>query len=81
MNLNQKFLTFLIIAKALNKHEIIPVPYGSLGLYRLIGQLDEIDDIDIVVPQAFLKEKFSELAKTKDKLEYKKKRPHKDKTL
>ncbi len=71
MNLDQKFSTFLIVAKALNKHGIIPAPYGSLGLYRLIGQLDEIDDIDIVIPQIFFKEKFSELIKTMEAIGYK----------
>jgi len=41
MNLDKKFSTFLKIAEALNKHGIIPILYGSLGLYCLIGQRDE----------------------------------------
>lgn len=51
MNFDKKFSTFLEVAEALNKYGIIPTLYGSLGLYRLIGQLDEIDDIDIVIPE------------------------------
>jgi len=61
MNFDKKFKTFLEIVEVLNKHGIIPTLYGSLGLYRLIGQLDEIDDIDIVIPEIYAKEKLSEL--------------------
>jgi len=61
MNFDKKFSIFLEVAEMLNKNGIIPTLYGSLGLYRLIGQLDEIDDIDIVVPELYLKENFSEL--------------------
>lgn len=59
------------IAKTLNAHGIVPTLYGSLGLYRAIGQLDEIDDIDIVVPPEYIKEKFHELVKTMEMLSYK----------
>jgi len=61
MNFDKKFKTFLEIAEVLNKHGIVPTLYGSLGLYRLIGQLDEIDDIDIVIPETYAKEKLHEL--------------------
>ena len=61
MNFDKKFKTFLEIVEVLNKHGIIPTLYGSLGLYHLIGQLDEIDDIDIVIPEIYAKEKLSEL--------------------
>lgn len=43
MNLDKKFSIFLEVAEALNKNGITPTLYGSLGLYRIIGQLDEID--------------------------------------
>lgn len=60
--MDQKFSIFLEIARVLNKHQIIPIIYGSLGLYHLIGkQLDEVDDIDIVVPNRYLTDKFDEL--------------------
>lgn len=61
MNFDKKFKIFLEIAEVLNKHGIIPTLYGSLGLYRLIEQLDEIDDIDIVIPEKYAKEKLPEL--------------------
>ncbi|MDP3792620.1 MAG: nucleotidyltransferase [bacterium] len=71
MNLDKKFAIFLEIAGALNKHGITPTLYGSLGLYRLIGQLDEIDDIDIVVPEIYAKEKLQELIKIMQDIGYK----------
>src|SRR5215471_4469262 len=61
MNLSEKFNTFLEVAKWLNQHGIIPIIYGSLGLYRHIEQIDEIEDIDIVVPTSWLQDKFPEL--------------------
>lgn len=61
MNFDKKFSIFLEVAEVLNKHGITPTLYGSLGLYRFIGQLDEIDDIDIVIPEKYAKEKLSEL--------------------
>lgn len=71
MNLDKKFSTFLEITKALNKHGIVPTLYGSLGLYRLIGPIDDIDDIDIVVPEVYAKEKLSDLLKIMQSMGYK----------
>ncbi|MBI2674123.1 MAG: hypothetical protein HYX22_00060 [Candidatus Yanofskybacteria bacterium] len=71
MNFNKKFKAFLEIAEVLNKHGIIPTLYGSLGLYRLIGQRDEIDDIDIVIPEICAKEKLPELIKIMEGIGYK----------
>lgn len=70
MNLDKKFQAFLEISKVLNTNGVIPVLYGSVGLYRIIGQQDEIDDIDIVVPPVFVKEKFPELVKIMNTLGY-----------
>lgn len=79
-NLEQKLPVFLEIAKALNKHGIIPALYGSLGLYRIIGQIDKIDDIDLIVPDAYLNEdeKFSELIEIMKEIGYRqdKRFPH-----
>src|SRR3989344_3565518 len=70
MNFDRKFKTFLEIVEVLNKHGIIPTLYGSLGLYRLIGQLDEIDDIDIVIPEIYAKEKLFELLEIMQSIGY-----------
>ncbi len=40
--------------------EIVPLMYGSLGLEYLTGEDLNADDIDILIPQAFLKERWSE---------------------
>lgn len=68
--MDKKFSTFLEIAKSLNKYGIVPTLYGSLGLYRLIGQLDNIGDIDIIIPGVYLKDKFSELIKIMEEISY-----------
>ncbi len=71
MNFDKKFAVFLEIAEVLNRHGIVPAIYGSLGLYRLIGQLDQIDDIDIVIPEIYAKEKLPELLKIMQSIGYK----------
>ena len=71
MNFDRKFSIFLEIAEVLNKYGIIPTLYGSLGVYRLIGQLDEIDDIDIVIPSIYAEEKLPELLKIMQGIDYK----------
>ena len=70
MNLDKKFSTFLEITKVLNKHGIVPTLYGSLGFHRSIGQLDEIDDIDIVVPKLYAEEKLPEMIKIMQDMGY-----------
>ena len=60
--IHKKLSTFLEIARALNRYNIIPVIFGSLGFYHLIDQvLDKIGDIDIIIPNIYLTEKFNEL--------------------
>ncbi|MCI0614217.1 hypothetical protein L0244_14620 [bacterium] len=59
--MDKKFETFLEIAKALNHKGIVPILYGSLGLYRIVGELDEIGDIDITIQNKYLEDKFPEL--------------------
>jgi hypothetical protein len=67
---DKKFSTFLEVAEALNRHGIVPTLYGSLGLYRLISPLNEISDIDIVVPTIYVKEKFGELLNIMNSIGY-----------
>ncbi len=70
-NKDQKFAVFIKVAKQLNKYDITPTIYGSLGLYHLIGQLDEINDIDIIIPNKNLVDKFDELEKIMKGIGYK----------
>ncbi|MBI5401277.1 hypothetical protein HZB05_00395 [Candidatus Wolfebacteria bacterium] len=69
--MDKKFLAFLEIAKSFNNHGVVPALYGSLGLYRLIGQLDDIDDVDIIIPDVYLKDKFIELLEIMKEAGYK----------
>lgn len=68
--IDNKLSAFLEIAKTLNKYGITPILYGSLGLYRIVGQLDEINDIDIIIPNKNLIDRFSELMKIMEEIEY-----------
>ena len=43
---------------------IIPLMYGSLGLEYLTGEQLNADDIDILIPCAFLKERWGEFRET-----------------
>ena len=67
----EKFTIFLEIVKALNQKNIVPVLYGSLGLYRIIDQLDEINDIDVIIPNKNLIDQFDELIKIMAEIGYK----------
>ena len=68
--MENKFNIFLEIAKKLNECKIEPILYGSLGLYRLIGELDTIHDIDIIIPNENLIDKFEELKNAMAELGY-----------
>lgn len=62
LNNQEKLLIFLEIARSLNKAKIIPVLYGSLGLYRAINKFErKTNDIDILVPDEFIEERWSDL--------------------
>jgi len=55
-------LIFLEIARALNKINIIPVLYGSLGLYKVINKFErKTNDIDILIPDEFTGKKWRKL--------------------
>jgi hypothetical protein len=67
----QKFEEFIKIAEYLN-HDmgIIPVLYGSLGL-QMISETDFYpDDIDILIPAEFLKEKWDVFRKSMKRIGY-----------
>jgi len=68
----KKFEIFLEVVKELNSQfNIIPILFGSLGLYRRIGEFGKANDIDILVPDSFLKERWSELIKIMESLNFK----------
>ena len=65
-----KFNEFLINSKELfDKYEIIPLLYGSLGLEILTNHNLGSDDIDILIPEKYIKEElwleFKEYLETK----------------
>ena len=56
-----KFNLFLENARLLSdKLDIVPLLYGSLGLEHLTGEALGADDIDILVPRAFINERWQE---------------------
>ena len=57
--MSNKFKIFLEITDQLNKHGIFPILCGSLGVARLI-KVNDIEDIDIVIPDVWLTDKFAE---------------------
>ena len=60
--MKEKYYKFLEIAKLLNKaFGIEPLLYGSLGLQVLTGKDLNADDVDILVPEIFVKEKWENL--------------------
>ena len=62
---------FLIIAQKLNENlDIIPVLYGSLGL-KVISDIEFYpQDIDMLIPLEYLKDKWGLLRNTIEELEY-----------
>lgn len=60
--MHKKFKIFLEIAGQLNKYGIFPILYGSLGVARLI-KVNDVEDIDIIVPDVWLTDKLSEFKK------------------
>jgi len=69
--MDKKLKIFLEIAKVLNKHGIIPILFGSLGLYRIIDQVDEVNDIDIIIPNKNLIDQFDMFNKIMTEIGYK----------
>jgi len=70
-NNEKKLIIFQEVARALNRANIIPILFGSLGLYKAINKLERrINDIDILVPDEFVKEKWNELNGTMKQLDF-----------
>lgn len=58
----EKFFLFLENARILQERlGIVPLLYGSLGLEVRMGEDVGADDIDILIPKAFITERWSEL--------------------
>ena len=58
----KKFEVFLEVARKLNDFfNVIPILYGSLGLYKIIGEFSRANDIDVLVPDELIHEKWKEL--------------------
>lgn len=73
----EKFEIFLEVAKELNKSfNIVLILYGSLGLSRVIGEFGEVNDIDVLVPERFIKEGWDELNSFMQSLGFKLKDEH-----
>ncbi len=56
--MQKKFNDFIRVTKILNKWGITPVLYGSLGLYQIIEPLNPVDDIDYLIPETYLKDRW-----------------------
>ena len=67
-----KFEIFLEVAKNLDNFlNVTPVFYGSLGLYKIIGEHSKCDDIDILIPDEFINERWNELIDLMKKMKFK----------
>jgi len=73
----KKFEVFLEVARKLNDFfNVIPILYGSLGLYKIIGEYSECSDIDILIPDEFVNERWDELIDLMEKMGFKLKDEH-----
>ena len=61
---------FLHIAKSLNRLDITPLLYGSLGLEQRLGTYLNADDIDILIPQIYLNENWCIIEKAMNDIGY-----------
>lgn len=53
---------FLRVARLLNERlRVTPLLYGSLGLQQRLGEDLHADDIDVLIPESFLGERWDEL--------------------
>ncbi|TYR80447.1 hypothetical protein FZC66_08670 [Priestia megaterium] len=71
MRSKKLYIEFLEVAKSLNKNlNVVPVLYGSLGLEILTGRDFVPQDVDILVPLEFIKEKWGVLKDMMENLGY-----------
>jgi hypothetical protein len=69
--MKSKIETFKNVAKILNRDlDITPLLYGSLGLEYISAHDFEADDIDVLVPEIYIKICWEKLKSTIEKLEY-----------
>ena len=62
MEIEVKKKNFLYIAESLNKKlNIVPLLFGSLGLEERLNTNLNADDIDVLIPEAFLNEKWDSI--------------------
>ena len=60
--MKSKYEKFLELAKLLNnKFNIYPLLYGFLGLEVLTGEKLNADDVDMLIPEMFIKDKWTDL--------------------
>jgi hypothetical protein len=72
MTPKDKIEEFLRIAMVLNQElDCVPVLYGSLGLWHIAKHEFIIDDIDILVPDKFMKGDWNKLQELIEKQDYK----------
>jgi predicted nucleotidyltransferase len=67
----EEFDIFLEVAKELNKNDITPVLFGSLGLMRIIGEFKKAADIDILIEENLLEDKWLDLVGIMKKIGFK----------
>lgn len=66
-----KFSVFLNLAEQLNRElETVPLLYGSLGLEQRLRMDLHADDIDILVPEIWLQERWGDLAELMERQGY-----------
>ena len=69
--MNEKYKEFLRVAFYLNTNlNIAPILYGSLGLQQLVAEELYPEDIDILVPEEFIKEKWMDLKELIESIGY-----------
>lgn len=70
-NNEKKLIIFYEVARVLNKTNIIPILYGSLGLYKAINKLErKVNDIDVLIQDEFTGKKWSKLREIMEQLDF-----------
>ena len=70
--MKEKYLNFLKMAKLLNdKFNIQPLLYGSLGLEVVTEANLNADDVDVLVPEIFIKSKWNDFRQCLESQGYK----------
>lgn len=69
-NIEHQLQEFVRVTKYLNNLGIVPVLYGSLGLYFVLGVDRNVDDIDILLPLRYLKTDWAVLVAAMADMQY-----------